>query len=333
MVGEPEWALAGIVDGPNSGNLPPRAEMVRPFPDAVYHAPANIAVATQARDRDGYVTLVEWFANERKIGEQSLQFLTPPPPGELQVFEFQWQNVPAGHYRLSARATDELGAVSAWTEPVSLVVLTGDEVPVVTVFVADPLASERVNADGRVDTATFKIRRSGALDRALTVFFDLRGTAENGVDYALLERQVTIPAGSHWARVTVTPVEDGLPEDPETVVLELMPSPAMGPIDSYHIGEPKLAAGLIFDHGELAVPTGRVRDWLHLRLPGEPGNAYRLEVSEDLLEWKALGEGRADDSGMHHVEMAPEDFPRRFYRLRPLAPSILESPPIVERDW
>ena len=333
MVGEPGWALAGIVDGPNTGNLPPRAEMVRPFPDAVYHAPANIAVATQARDRDGYVTLVEWFANDRKIGEQSMQFLTPPPPGELQVFEFQWQNVPAGDYRLSARATDEQGAVSAWSDAVSLVVLTGDDVPVVTVFVADPLASERVSPDGSVDTATFKIRRSGALNRAVTVFFDLRGTAENGVDYALLDRQVTIPAGSHWARVTVTPAEDGLPEDPETVVLELMPSPTMGPIDPYHIGEPKLAAGLIFDDGELAVPTERVRDWLHLRLPGEPGSAYRLEVSEDLLEWHALGEGRADDSGMHHVETSPEDFPRRFYRLRPLAPSTLESPPIVERDW
>jgi hypothetical protein len=104
-------------------------------------------------------------------------------------------------------------------------------------------------------------------------------------------------------------------------------------MDSYRLGEPKLAAGLIFDDGELTVPTGRIRDWLHLRLPGEPGGAYRLEVSEDLLEWKALGEGHADDSGMHHVETAPEDFPRRFYRLRPLAPPILDSPPIIERDW
>jgi hypothetical protein len=333
MVGEPGWALAGIVDGPNSGNLPPRTEIVRPFPGAIYHAPANIAIATQARDPDGYVTLVEWFANDRKIGEQTMQFLLPPPPGELQVFEFHWQDVPAGKYLLTTRATDDQGAVSALSEPVSVVVLTGDDVPVVTVFVADPLASERVSPDGSVDTAAFKIRRSGALDRALTVFFNLRGTAENGVDYALLDWQVTLPAGSRWAHVTVTPVEDGLPEDPETVVLELIPSPTMGPIDPYHIGEPKLAAALIFDNVELDAPTERVRNWLHLRLPGEPGSAYRLEVSEDLLEWQALGEGRADDSGMHHVETAPEDFPRRFYRLRPLAPSILENSPILERDW
>lgn len=333
MVGEPSWALAGIVDGPASGNLPPRVEIIRPFPGAVFHALAAIPVVAQARDQDGFVTRVEWFANDRKIGEQNLQFITPPPPGDRQLFEFDWRNVPVGEYRLTARATDELGAVSKLSEAVAVVVLPADEVPVVTLFVDDPIASETPNADGSMDTATFKVRRSGALDLPLTVFYELRGTAENGLDYVALREHVTIPSGSRWARITVVPMSDALVEEPETVVMELVASALMGPIESYQVGKPSLAAGLILDAGVLEVPTKRIRDWLHIQLPGEAGAVYRLEVSEDLREWQALTEGTADDSGMHHVEASPEDSPRRFYRLLPLSSELMVEPTIHERDW
>jgi hypothetical protein len=333
MVGEPSWAIAGIVDGPESGNLPPRVEIVRPFPEAVYHAPANIAVVAQARDRDGYVTLVELFANEVKIGEVSVNFLVPPPPGELQTFEFTWREVPPGDYLLTARATDELGAVSNMSTPFSVVVLPADDVPVVTLFAADPLASETPNADGTIDTATFKVRRSGRLDQSLTVFFDLRGTAESGADYAALDQQVVIPAGSRWARITVMPLADGMVEDPETVVLEVMPSPTMGPIESYRVGSPKLAAALILDHENPAVPVARVRNWLHLQIPCESGAPYRVEVSENLRDWQALTDGWADDTGMHHIETSTDQFPRRFYRLLPLAPEAIDDTMTGERGW
>jgi hypothetical protein len=94
-----------------------------------------------------------------------------------------------------------------------------------------------------------------------------------------------------------------------------------------------LAAALILDGPEPDVTTQRIRNWLHLQLPGETGGAYRLEVSENLLDWQALSEGWADDSGMHHVEATPDDFPRRFYRLRPLAPAIMDGQAVGERDW
>jgi hypothetical protein len=333
MVGEPSWAVAGIVDGPETGNLPPRVEIVRPFPGAVYHAPASIDVVAQARDRDGYVTLVELFANDIKIGQVSVNFLVPPPPGELQTFDFTWRDVPPGNYRLTARATDELGSVSRVSSPFPVVVLPSDDVPVVTLFPADPLAAETPGPDGAIDTATFKIRRSGRLDQPLTVFFDVRGTAENGLDYAALDQHVVIPAGSRWARVTVVPLPDESAEDPETVVLELTPSPAMGPIEPYRVGSPKVAAALILDHENPAVPVARVRNWLHLRLPCEPGAPYRVEVSENLRDWQALTDGWADDSGMHHVETAPDLFPRRFYRAVPLAPDVMQDALLGGREW
>jgi hypothetical protein len=333
MVGTPGWALAGIVDGPGAVNGPPRAEMVRPFPGAVYHAPANISVATQARDRDGYVTLVEWFANDEKIGEQSMQFLTPPPPGQLQLFEFNWRGVPAGRYLLTARATDDQGTRSEISDAVAVTVIPADDVPVVTLFVADPLAQEQPNADGTVDTATFEVRRSGSLDQPLVVFYSVRGTAENGVDYTALTGHVTIPSGNRWARITVVPVNDALAEDPETVVIELTPSPAASPIEPYRVGSPKVAAALILDDDDPAAPTQRIRNWLHLRLPGEPGAAYRLEVSENLHDWRALTDGWADDSGMHHIEESPDEVPQRFYRVRPLAPELMKQAGVDGREW
>ena len=333
MVGVPGWAIAGIVDGPVTGNVHPKAEIVRPFPGTVYHAPANISVVAQARDRNGYVTLVEWFANDRKIGEQSMQFFTPPPPGELQVFEFSWQSVPAGDYLLTARATDDQGAVSALSEPIAVIVLAANDVPVVALFVADPLASERPNADGSRDTGTFRIRRSGPLDHPLAVFYQVSGTAENGVDYVTLGGHATIPAGSRWTRLTVLAVQDGLIEGPETVVVELVPSPALSPIEPYRVGSPHMAAVLILDEDDPSVPAQRIRQWLHLRLDAEPGAAYRLEVSEDLKQWQAVSDEWADDSGVHHIEMAPWNFPRRFYRLRPLASEVMENPEGTGRDW
>ncbi|MCL4178372.1 MAG: hypothetical protein KJ072_11610 [Verrucomicrobia bacterium] len=332
LIGEPGWALAGIADGPGH-NLLPKVEIVRPFPGATYHAPAEIPVATQARDPDGYVTLVEWFANDLKIGEQSLQFIVAPPPGQRQLFEFTWRDVPPGHYLLTARATDDQGQVSPPSEAVPVTVLETHAAPVVTLFVLDPIASERPHPDGQPNTATFKLRRSGALDQPLTVFFEVRGTARNGVDYVALPQSITIPAGTRWTRLIISPLPDDLVEDPETVVVELTASPAMGPLEPYRVGAPRLAAALILDAGDLTVPPRRVRNWLHLQWPSEAGAAYRLEVSENLRDWQAVTDGWADETGVHHLELSPEAFPRRFYRLRPLSPEIMPGPVAGEREW
>jgi hypothetical protein len=332
LVGTPAVARAWIRDNDPAENLP-KVEIVRPFPGAVYHAPADIPVVTQTRDPDGYVSLVEWFANDRKIGEQSMQFIVAPPPGQRQLFEFTWRDVPSGQYRLTARATDDQGQVSPLSEAVPVTVLETHDTPVVTLFVLDPIASERPHPAGRPNTATFKLRRSGALDRPLTVHFEVRGTARNGVDYVALPSSVTIPAGTRWTRLIISPLPDELVEDPETVVVELTASPAMGPLETYRVGAPKLAAALILDEGNLTVPPRRVRNWLHLQWPSEAGAAYRLEVSENLRDWQAVTDGWADETGVHHLELSPEAFPCRFYRLRPLAPEIMPGPVTGEREW
>ncbi len=316
-----------------SGEFPPDAEITRPFPSAVYHVPAIIPVATQTRDRDGYVTRVEWFANGRKIGEQIRKFRAPPSPGLLQVFRFLWRDAPPGEYSLTSQATDDQGLISASSEPVPVTVLATDEPPVVTLFVADPLASEQLDAEGNPNGATFKIRRSGPLDQPLTVFYELRGSASNGVDYATLPGYIAIPSGSRWTTLTMTPLPDELIEGAETIIVALTPSPAMSIRESYVIGSHRVGVGLIFDSGEQPQTTPRIRRWLHLRLKGEAGVAYRLEVSNDLKQWQAVTEERADDSGVNYVEILPHSCPQRFYRLRRLAPEAMQTPKAFDDEW
>jgi hypothetical protein len=332
-VGVPGRAAGWIADGPVERNRPPRVELVRPFPGAVYHAPATIHLVGQARDPDGYVTGIEWYANDRLIGEERLDFLVPPPAGERQLFEFKWQGVPEGRFQLTARVTDDQGLVSAWSEPVRVAVLGEREVPVVMLFVVDPVAREGSSRDGSVDTATFKVRRSGGTEEPLEVYYEVTGTAENGVDYARLEGRLSLAAGSRWGRIVVTPVDDRLEEGPETVVVRIVPSPVAAPVEPYRVGWPAVAAALILDDEVTDVPTQRIRDWLKLRLECERGAAYRLEASIDLREWEGLREGWAPDGVVEHVELEPNERSQRFYRLRMLAPEVMESGSALGQEW
>jgi hypothetical protein len=92
-------------DAPPPNTLP-LVKIVRPENGAGFNAPATILIVAEVRDPDGWVGLVEFFANERKIGEQSVAFVREPDPGQTQVFSFEWKDVPPGEYTLVANATD-----------------------------------------------------------------------------------------------------------------------------------------------------------------------------------------------------------------------------------
>lgn len=82
-------------------NQPPTVAMSTPTNDAAFFAPANITVSADASDADGAVALVEFFANDVKIGQR-----TNAP------FSVTWSNVLRGAYSLNARATDDRGATN-----------------------------------------------------------------------------------------------------------------------------------------------------------------------------------------------------------------------------
>ena len=88
----------------------PTVSLSAPTANSVFAAPANIGLAVKVSDADGSIAKVEYFRGTTLIGTT---ISTP--------FAFNWSNVPAGSYSLSAKATDNSG-VSTTSSAVNLVV-------------------------------------------------------------------------------------------------------------------------------------------------------------------------------------------------------------------
>ncbi|RPI62696.1 MAG: hypothetical protein EHM48_03680, partial [Planctomycetaceae bacterium] len=91
------------------------------------------------------------------------------------------------------------------------------------------------------DTGTFTVTRSGYTGAALTVNYNISGTATNGTDYTTLGGTVTIPSGQTTATITVTPTDDATSESTETAIVTL----ASG--TDYTVGSPSAATVNITD--------------------------------------------------------------------------------------
>src|SRR5208283_5363967 len=90
----------------------------------------------------------------------------------------------------------------------------------------------------------------------LNVYYQIGGTASNGVDYALISNWVTISAGAISNVVTITPVKNAASSVVETVILQLAPSPLMQPLIpiNYEIGVPSNAVVYVENNGVTNLP-------------------------------------------------------------------------------
>jgi len=325
LVGEPDRAIAFIRDNDSLSNRPPTVAIISPANGARFVAPVNVRLVAAAQDPDGWVTTVEFFDGTNSLGvvSNSIWILPTPPVGLPDLaqevltdhslflpFSLVWSNVPSGRHLLTAVATDNSGS-STRSRPIEINVRDVSEVPVVNIMAPDSIARE-----GTSNTATFRIRRVGSTNLPLTVYYSIRGTASNGVDYVTIPSQVTIPAGRHGTRLIIQPQDDQLPEGVETVILRLV-QPPVGPA-TYEIGRPAAAAALILDNDRpdrLAevLPNGLP----HLSLPVTSGIPYRLEASDDLVSWEAVVADTAADTTIDYVDDDPANHPHRFLRVLP----------------
>lgn len=98
---------------------------------------------------------------------------------------------------------------------IGVVTIEGLPLATITLVATDASANEAPGNPG-----SFTVSRSSGED-ALRVYFTLAGTATAGADYGALGNSVLIPAGSASATILVLPVDDGLAESSESVVLNL----------------------------------------------------------------------------------------------------------------
>ena len=85
-------------------NQPPTVALTAPLTGATFTAPATISLTATASDPDGTVSKVEFYNGATLLGTA----LSAP-------FSYNWTNIAAGTYTLTARAYDNLGATTTST--------------------------------------------------------------------------------------------------------------------------------------------------------------------------------------------------------------------------
>ncbi len=157
-----------------NANNPPSVELASPADNATFNAGGDITLAADAIDFDGSIEKVEFFQGTTKIGEDT-----------SSQYGFTWNSVPAGHYVLTARATDNQGAVSS-SEPVEIFVnttgggLSGGVTKPPTLATLVNLTSE-----GTADWIHWGGRTNGLVDRKAGVvqqISDFTGIGTGSVD-------------------------------------------------------------------------------------------------------------------------------------------------------
>ncbi|MGH9968613.1 MAG: Ig-like domain-containing protein, partial [Pyrinomonadaceae bacterium] len=101
-------------------NGPPTVNLTSPTNNATFTAGSTVTLNATASDSDGTISKVEFFQGSVKLGEDT----TAP-------YSFNWTNVPAGSYALTARATDNGGAI-ATSGTVNITVTTPNQPPSVS---------------------------------------------------------------------------------------------------------------------------------------------------------------------------------------------------------
>jgi hypothetical protein len=328
LPGIPNSAVITIRDNdPRPTNSPPSVRIISPPDGAVFRAPAIIPIFAEARDLDGLVTTVEFFEGTNSLGVATNHPMEVSPANSLvNPFHLLWTGVAAGHYTLTAKATDNEGGMALSTAVHITVTETNPPPPptnqpvVVTIVASDALAAERCQGTN-VNTATFKVRRSDGTNTALVVYYTISGTASNGIDYETLPGSVLIPAGSRTARITVSPIDDNMAEAIETVILTLQlppTSPGANLPVPYSIGAPGRAAAILIDDDSLRPLCLRLPDHsFHFCQPAANLFNYRLEVSVDLVNWIPLCANVVTEGEIRFVDPDASAFPHRFLRAVP----------------
>ncbi|MCC6194932.1 MAG: hypothetical protein IT518_10740 [Burkholderiales bacterium] len=85
-------------------NVAPTVAITAPANNAAYTAPATIAITANAADSDGTVAKVEFYQGATRLNTDS-----------AAPYAFTWSNVAGGTYSLTAKATDDNGAVTTST--------------------------------------------------------------------------------------------------------------------------------------------------------------------------------------------------------------------------
>jgi uncharacterized delta-60 repeat protein len=177
----------------------------------------------RAIDVSGVIKQVEYYVNQLKA-----KTVTAAP-----FDDFGFTPPAAGTYVVTVIATDGSGLAQA-SDPLTIVAASGVNLSVL----GDGTAVEG-GARGKV-----LFSRPGDTTGDLTVYYKMKGTAKNGVDYESLSGQLVIPAGSDKFKLKIKPIDDALQKGTRKITIQLLPSLT----EDYDLGDSTKAKLLLLDN-------------------------------------------------------------------------------------
>ncbi len=119
-----------------SVNQPPIVSISSPASGATFNAPASVTLTASASDPDGTITKVDFYQGSTLLNSDS-----------SSPYSFNWTNVAAGNYSLTAKATDNSGSTTV-SNPVTITVSATNQSPVVSL--TSPTSGATFNAPASV---------------------------------------------------------------------------------------------------------------------------------------------------------------------------------------
>ncbi len=158
-------------------NIPPTVAITSPANNAHFASPATIVLQATATDADGTVSQVQFFNGATLLGTDA-----------SSPYSFSWTNVANGTYTITAKATDNTGAVTTSTA--------------ITVIVANNVAPS-VSLTSPANNTSFGAPATITLQATAT---DTDGTVTKVQFYngaTLLGQDLTSPYSFSWANVAI----------------------------------------------------------------------------------------------------------------------------------
>jgi UDP-glucose 4-epimerase len=158
-------------------NQPPTVSLTAPANNATFTTPASFTISADATDPDGSIIRVEFFNGTTKLGEST----TSP-------YSYSWNNVAAGTYSITARATDNQGATATSTARSVTVNSPANQPPAVSLTA--PANSATFTAPASINISADATDPDGSITRV--EFFN--GTTKLG-------ESTTSPYSYSWSNV------------------------------------------------------------------------------------------------------------------------------------
>lgn len=263
-----------VADAPE--NVQPSVTITSPVDGASFAAPATITVAASASDSDGTIAKVEFYAGTALIGS------TTSSP-----YEISWSDVAAGTYVLTAKATDNAGAV---TTSAGVTITVSAPVGLPTPWASGDIGAVGLAGSATAENGTYTVKASGA---------DIWGSADAlhyvwqqvSGDVDIVARVASVEYVHAWTKAGVMIRETRTAGSAHALMLV---SPAKG-----LAFQRRLSAGGL--SSSTSGGSGTAPAWVKLERRGNTISAYR---SADGASWTLVGSDTFTMAADVHVGLA-----------------------------